>query len=1053
MIELLKKDRKANVIQACCIVMSATLLFLYLNFGVSWVDNNFLASILMALCYTFPLIFIAGLYGLRCAMLTYTLILIPTIILSPGDAFLLTFHLVLIYVVSFCASHGFMRSIGRTLVSGVASGFLLNSVFFLVNHLIAKGSFIEGFNDVDYIGMLDIVIQVMIGYLVLFFEFNYLPERITRRFPVGCFRNHEKNALFEEYKKSIPKKPMGKTLARILMGEAMVLGIFAAIVTNSLIPELGEVVEVHGTVNTGAVSGMGAGLYKPARKPDVTGSAAGAAMGTPSSGRQEPPGDAGLREQERADWYMSRTRLGALTDEEEGASFVLNEESIAFDLKLILFLLDIVMPIVTLIHFVMERHTVRPIADMAIAMGEFADDSIDRREAAAAKINEQSVTSEDEIKQLHQSLTHTVNEVIDYIQRLQEEQQLKEDLRVAQRASEAKSNFLSNVSHEIRTPINAVLGMDEMILRESKDPRIRKYATDIKNSGRTLVSLINDLLDFSRIEAGKLEILPVEYEMSSTLNDLVNMITIKADEKNLDFKVDVDERIPHLLIGDEIRVKQCIINILNNAVKYTESGSVTMRVGFEKEDEKHILLCVSVADTGIGMKEDDMKRLFTPFERIEENRNRTIEGAGLGMSIVKNLLDMMGSELEVESVYGQGSTFAFSIRQEVVSWEPMGDFAEMYQRSIESAKDYETTFQAPEAEVLVVDDTKMNLTVIQGLLEPTRVRISTAMSGHEAIDLVKKHHYDLIFLDQRMPGLDGIETLAAMKELPLPGIQGTPVVALTANAISGARERFIRAGFDDYLTKPIDSKKLESTMSSLLPQEKMIRPGEEGFLAMEMIMSGDVGSLDAAAAAGQEADLTPEDEFLRKFAEIEEIDYKAAVSNCLKEKILKEAVLDFTSAAKTGPDEIQRYLDAMDLRNYTVKVHALKSSARLIGAGAISEQAAVLEAFGDEENTAEILNLTPKLLADYRTLAEKLFILTAEPDAAEDDRPEIDVDGLKEAYNGIREYVDAFDFSSADAILEMLNGYRIPEAEKQTYERVRDMVMQLDHDGLMELLG
>ena len=1068
--DLYKKSRSANIIQAICILCSAVLLFTYLNFSWGQSTGGVLSSLALAFCYTFPLIFVDGLYGIRSAMLSYTLILIPTIILSPGDAFLLTFHLVMIHVVDFCANRGFLKTIGKTLISGVISGFLLNAVFFFVNHLVAEGEFSNIFSDVDYAGMADIGIQILVGYVILYIVYRFLPESCTKIYPVGRFKNHIRNDRYEEYLKQTPKRPLGKQLIRILVFEAVVLGFFAALVVNTLIPDLGEVVESRGP----AVSGE-AVMFKPARKPDATSEPSGeegtdssetdqSPVGLPqsetgdSSGSVPPPDPSaadGLPAKEkdkraeelekRTDWYLSRTRLGAFSDDEDGESniFVLNGEGLAFDLKLILFLLDIVMPIVLLIHYLLERRTIRPIAGMALAMSEFATDSLEQRKEAANQITSRTLKTKDEVQVLHESLGRTVDEVIDYIERLQEEQQLKEDLRVAQRASEAKSNFLSNVSHEIRTPINAVLGMDEMILRESKDPAIRKYATDIKTSGRTLVSLINDLLDFSRIEAGKLEIIPVEYEMSSALNDLVNMITIKADEKNLKFTIDVDETMPHLLIGDEIRVKQCILNILNNAVKYTEKGSVDMKVSYEKEDDRHILLNVSIADTGIGIKKEDLDSLFTPFERIEENKNRNIEGTGLGMSIVKNLLDMMDSTLKVESVYGEGSTFSFSVRQEVISWEPMGDFAEMYERSIESAKEYQSEFQAPDAKLLIVDDTKMNLTVIRGLLEPTRVQIETAMSGREALELVKQKRYDLIFLDQRMPGMDGIETLAAMKGLPLPGIEGTPVVVLTANAISGARERFIKAGFNDYLTKPIDSVKLENTIAGLLPADKVRRPGEEGYIDSEIGGDDATGDSHGSGASGE-----PENEMLKAFAAIDGIEYKTAIANCLKEEILTEAIRDFTVASKTGPDEIETYFNQLDVKNYTVKVHALKSSARLIGAMQLSKDAAHLESCGDEENWEEIHEMTPGLLAEYRLLASKLQELL-EAGSEEDDREEIAADSLEEAYRGIREYVEAFDFDAADSILEMLEAYMIPETEKERYERVKEMVMKLDRDGLI----
>ncbi len=1044
-----KRSKSAYLIQAICIVLSAFLLFTYMHFGWSQSFGGLLSTLSLAIAYTFPLIFVEGLYGIRSAMISYTLILIPIIIMSPGDAFMLTFHLVMIIILEFCINHGFLKTLTKTLISALISGFILNSVFFFVNHLVAEGTFSNVFSNVDFLGMADILIQIIIAYVILYLQFNFLPESRTRIYPVGRFKNHIKNNEYNEYLKHAPKRSLGKQIIQILAIEALVLGFFSALVTNSLIPGLGEVVETQGP----GVSG-GAAMFKPARKPAST--STNSSTESSIDGSKDVPAPvsrsaAGPSEEdrkkledhikERVDWYMSRTRLGAFDSDEDGTTeiFVLNAEGLAFDIKLILFLFNIVMPIVMLLHYLLERRMIAPIAGMSLAMSEFATDSLEQRKSAASQITSRTLKTKDEVQVLHESLATTVDEVIDYIERLQEEQKLREDLRVAQKASEAKSNFLSNVSHEIRTPINAVLGMDEMILRESKDPTIRKYANDIMVSGRTLVSLINDLLDFSRIEAGKLEIIPVEYEMSSALNDLVNMISIKAEEKNLKFEIDVDETIPHLLIGDEIRVKQCILNILNNAVKYTQKGFVKLSVSYDKKDDKHILLNISVTDTGIGIKKEDLASLFTPFERIEENKNRTIEGTGLGMSIVKNLLDMMDSSLSVESTYGEGSTFSFSVVQEVISWEPMGDFAEMYERSLESTKEYRTTFQAPDAKLLVVDDTKMNLTVIQGLLTPTRINITTALSGQEAIDKVKRDHFDIIFLDQRMPGMDGIETLQYMKKNIPDQIKGVPIVALTANAISGARERFIKAGFDDYLTKPIDSIKLENTIASLLPDELVIHQDDDDYV-------------DFSEDSLEQTETTPHDEMLKKYSQFDEISYDDAISNCMKESILSEAINDFYAGSKTGPDEIERYLRENDIKNYTVKVHALKSSARLIGAMDISGQAAYLEKCGDDENLAEISELTPKLLSDYRSFSDKLKALISEINGSDDDLPEIDSAALSEAYAGIKEYVDAFDFDSADSILEMLKGYRIPDEEKARYEQITDMIMKLDHDGLMEVL-
>ena len=402
--------------------------------------------------------------------------------------------------------------------------------------------------------------------------------------------------------------------------------------------------------------------------------------------------------------------------------------------------------------------------------------------------------------------------------------ELEEQREIADSANEAKSRFLANMSHEIRTPINAVLGMDEMILRESQEKTIRTYAADIMSAGKTLLSLINDILDFSKVEEGKMEIIPVQYDLSSLINDLVNMIRDRAAKKGLKFVVEVDSHIPHLLHGDEIRVKQCVMNLLTNAVKYTEKGTVTLKVTYQQTEKgkKAIMLGFSVEDTGIGMKPEDMEKLFTPYQRIEEKRNRSIEGTGLGMSITRQLLELMHSRLEVESEYGKGSKFSFSVKQKVISWQEIGDYSDRLAESGSSEPAYRELFHAPDARILVVDDTEMNLTVIRSLLKKTEIRIDTAECGKDALTLAAGNAYDVIFIDHMMPDMDGIETLGHLRESGKN--TETPAVALTANAVSGAREMYLNAGFTDYLSKPVDGAKLEKLLSELLPKEKLKKP-------------------------------------------------------------------------------------------------------------------------------------------------------------------------------------------------------------------------------------
>ena len=399
----------------------------------------------------------------------------------------------------------------------------------------------------------------------------------------------------------------------------------------------------------------------------------------------------------------------------------------------------------------------------------------------------------------------------------------------ANQANEAKSHFLSTMSHDIRTPMNAIIGMNEMILRDCHDEEVLTYSESIRTAGNTLLGIINDILDFSKIEAGKMEIICVDYNFVSLLNDLVNMVQRKAEEKGLSFELDVDKNIPRLLHGDEIRIKQVITNILSNAVKYTKEGRVLFSIYSSKceNDPDSVNLHVSVKDTGIGIKKEDLDKLFVAFERIEEKKNRNIEGTGLGMAIAQNFLNMMGSKLQVESEYGKGSEFSFDLKQKVVKWEPLGEFDTAFKRFLSERKQYKVQFVAPKARILVVDDTEVNLKVFVSLLSKTRMQIETADSGDACIALFKRNFYDVIFLDHMMPDKDGIETIKEMKECKDTPNEKTPVICLTANAVSGMREMYINAGFDDYLTKPIDTGRLESMLLRYLPPDLVEQVDQE----------------------------------------------------------------------------------------------------------------------------------------------------------------------------------------------------------------------------------
>ncbi|MCR5772039.1 MAG: hybrid sensor histidine kinase/response regulator, partial [Butyrivibrio sp.] len=406
----------------------------------------------------------------------------------------------------------------------------------------------------------------------------------------------------------------------------------------------------------------------------------------------------------------------------ENMNYVFDASAITYDIKMILLMLCVGVPLGGFANYYTKSTIGTPIGYMSDFMYDFANADDEKKLEVASQVDDIRVNSKDEIEVLASYLKSTIHSIEDYIDKLKEDQKLQTELEVAQKSSEAKSSFLSNMSHEIRTPINAILGMNEMILRQDNDPEILEYAMNIKSAGNSLLSIINDILDFSKIEAGKMDILPVNYNLSSMINDLVNMISVRAEGKGLDINVNVDENIPDQLEGDEVRIKQCVTNILTNAVKYTEKGSVTMEVTYKEADDDNISLRFTVSDTGIGIKEEDLNKLFSPFERIEETRNRTIEGTGLGMSIVKKLLAMMDTKLEVKSVYGEGSEFSFEIIQKVVNREAIGDFKKRYKEYIKGLKKYHEKYHAPDAKVLVVDDTPMNLTVVKGLLKATRIQ-------------------------------------------------------------------------------------------------------------------------------------------------------------------------------------------------------------------------------------------------------------------------------------------------------------------------------------------
>lgn len=619
---------------------------------------------------------------------------------------------------------------------------------------------------------------------------------------------------------------------------------------------------------------------------------------------------------------------------------------------------------------------------------------------------------------------------------------------IANEASAAKSKFLSNMSHEIRTPINAVLGLDEMIIRESKEKIIRGYAKDIKSAGGTLLSLINDILDTSKIEAGKLEIIPSKYDLCSLINDISNMFIKQTQDKGLEFIIRVDEKTPHLLKGDDVRIKQCILNILSNAVKYTDEGSVTMEVGFAKTSAKEILLTVSIADTGRGMKQADMERLFAPFERIEEEKTRYIEGTGLGMNITRNLLKLMDSELRVDSKYGEGSTFRFSVREEVLDWEPVGKIEESFARLRDSEGKYRESFHAPQARLLIVDDSSVNLMIVEGLLKKTEMQMDLVESGREAIKLSSEKKYDLILVDHMMPDMDGIETLHHIREDGESMNKDSVIIALTANVVAGARENYLKEGFNDYLGKPIEPEKLEAAIRNFLPKELLVFGEFEDTTEEEDVANAREVNTQMPDEPEEVTEESNEDEFIIKLRKVHNIFPDTGLEYSGSLQLYKKVVEEYTDTGRSRADLIEQLFEQEDVRNYTIQVHALKSASRVIGATVLSRLAAALEEAGNAGNMTRIKNGTPELLNQYRQLVAQLEQVI---DSGED-LPIIDESSLRDALASIREMADGFDFDSVDMVMQELKKYRMPDNFKENYQKLKNLVAEVARDDILLLI-
>lgn len=494
----------------------------------------------------------------------------------------------------------------------------------------------------------------------------------------------------------------------------------------------------------------------------------------------------------------------------------------------------------------------------------------------------------------------------------------KRSQQEAEAANMAKSSFLANMSHEIRTPINAILGMNEMILREEKDPAIRGYAGNIQASGNSLLSIVSDVLDISKIESGKLEIIPVDYEVNSLISDCCNMAAGRAKAKELELLVECADNVPMKLCGDETHIRQIIMNLLTNAVKYTEKGTVKLIVSGRFTDGGFVLK-VDVSDTGIGIAEENLPQLFTQFQRFDLQRNRNIEGTGLGLSIVKRLCDLMSGTITARSVLGSGNTFTVELPQKVVDSTPCGGVNLNYSAGAEH--EYHHSFEAPEAKILAVDDLPVNLLVIANLLKETRIKIDTAGSGRECLDKCSQQKYDLILMDHMMPEMDGVQTFEKLHgDKSSPNFE-TPVIMLTANALAGMREQYMDVGFADYVSKPVRGAKLEEAIRRNLP-ESLIKPASPEIPA-EAVSTEPSGFADICSA-------------------VPELNVNAALQYCCgSAELLNDLLHDFTENDHFS--DLKAAFEEKRWEDYRRHAHSLKSTSLMIGLTGLSERARASE--------------------------------------------------------------------------------------------------------------
>ena len=621
----------------------------------------------------------------------------------------------------------------------------------------------------------------------------------------------------------------------------------------------------------------------------------------------------------------------------------------------------------------------------------------------------------------------------------------------AEAAAQAKEDFLANMSHEIRTPMNAIAGMVELALsNESLPEQEKEYLYNIRSAGDELMSIIENILDVTKIRSEMLEIAEEEYEITSLVHDVVNTIQVMLGEKQVVLLVDMNPGIPSRLRGDDVRIKQVMMNLLSNAAKYTEKGTIHLEVDFMPVNgkNKEIELKVSVTDTGIGIAQEQLKELFTKFKQADSSRNRANGGSGLGLVISKKLIDLMRGTILAKSVLGKGSEFSFTVIQEVIDARPCieTDPQMVLQQSVKQEErgatrvhsrkkeERHTTFTAPDAKVLLVDDNKVNLKVAEGLLRPYMMHIEMADSGKMAIDMVRNCEYDLIFMDHMMPEMDGVETTKIIRGLEDERFRTMPIVALSANAVRGARELFLEAGMNDFVPKPIEMRVMDRALRKWLPDKKIIsNKGVIGEVYTEENYSDRSGSLSWKMAG---------------------IDVSVGMHySGDDENLYREVLSDYMDTIEEKANTIEKAVETGDLETYTIEVHALKSSSKSIGAMELSELAKELELNGKSSEWGPIIARTPTLINMYRNLYDVILPYHTKTGQESEEKGSIDDEALKGLLEQLLESVIIYDSIRGEEIIEELSKYDLSQEWIGYMKEVSEAMNRFDYDVCNEAVS